>query len=101
MCQVQLPPMATDFYGRIDACIEAFFVPYRILWGGWQSFITHPTTNPYSPNVPRPTSLPSISMSVAGADVYFKRGSLADYLGCKFDISGLEPSSNIELSKFL
>lgn len=32
MCQVQLPPMATDFYGRIDACIEAFFCsfPYSL-----------------------------------------------------------------------
>ena len=36
MTQVQLPPMATDFYGRVDFRLEAFFVPNRILWGGWQ-----------------------------------------------------------------
>lgn len=82
MMQVQLPPMATDFYGRVDACVELFFVPNRILWGGWQSFITHPTTNPYSPNVPRPTSLPSITIPAPSLGI-FKRGSLADYLGMK------------------
>lgn len=32
--QVQLPPMATNFYGRLDMRFEAFFVPNRILWQG-------------------------------------------------------------------
>lgn len=83
MCQVQLPPMATDFYGRIDACIEAFFVPYRILWQGWQSFITNPTTSPYAPNTPRPSQVPQIRFSSATDAKYIGRGSLADYLGIK------------------
>lgn len=83
MCQVQLPPMATDFYGRIDACIEAFFVPYRILWGGWQDFITNPTTKPYAPNLNPPKQLPSITLSKNKYPEYLKRGSLADYLGFK------------------
>lgn len=46
---VQLPPMATDFYGRIEAKEEAFFVPARILFGGWKDFYVNPvdgTTNP-------------------------------------------------------
>ena len=47
--QVQLPPMVTDFYGRVDFVLEAFFVPNRLLWGGWQDFITHPTANPQYP----------------------------------------------------
>ena len=47
--QVQLPPMVTDFYGRVDFVLEAFFVPNRLLWGGWQDFITHPTANPVYP----------------------------------------------------
>lgn len=84
MCQVQLPPMATDFYGRIDACIEAFFVPYRILWGGWQQFITNPTTNPYAPNVPRPNALPSVLIPWSDdVATTFSRGTLCDYLGFK------------------
>lgn len=48
--QVQLPPMATDFYGRVDYVLEAFFVPSRLLWGGWQSFMTHSTASPQYPN---------------------------------------------------
>lgn len=83
MCQVQLPPMATDFYGRIDACIEAFFVPYRILWGGWQDFITNPTTSPYAPNTNPPKKLPSFSVNSSLFDKYLGRGSLADFLGYK------------------
>ena len=45
MCEAQLPPMATEFYGRIDMRLEAFFVPNRILWGGWQDFMTMPINN--------------------------------------------------------
>ena len=46
MCEAQLPPMATEFYGRIDMRLEAFFVPNRILWAGWQDFMTMPVYNP-------------------------------------------------------
>lgn len=83
MCQVQLPPMATDFYGRVDACIEAFFVPYRILWGGWQDFITNPTTNPFAPDTNPPKTLPTLSAPSTSVATAFGRGSLADYLGLK------------------
>ena len=79
--QVQLPPMATDFFGRVDFVLEAFFVPARLLWGGWQSFMTHPTANPQYPvNTPvqgRSRYMPQISMIDGSA------GSLADYLGFK------------------
>lgn len=38
--KVTLPPFAAPFSGRIDAEITAFFVPYRQIWSGWESFIT-------------------------------------------------------------
>lgn len=81
--QVQLPPMATDFYGRVDFVLEAFFVPSRLLWGGWESFMTHPTANPQypvgTPAQGRSKYMPQIRLidSEVGA------GSLADYLGFK------------------
>lgn len=60
--QVQLPPMVTDFYGRVDFVLEAFFVPYRLCWSGWKDFITHPTANPqYPTGTPvqaKPTTVP-------------------------------------------
>lgn len=81
--QVQLPPMATDFYGRVDYVLEAFFVPNRLLWGGWQSFMTHPTDNAvYPAGTPvqgRSKYLPLLSIAASNLGP----SSLADYLGCK------------------
>ena len=65
--QVQLPPMVTDFYGRVDYVLEAFFVPNRLLWAGWKDFITHPTANPVYPASTnaaiKPSSVPHFSLT--------------------------------------
>lgn len=83
--QVQLPPMVADFYGRVDFVLEAFFVPMRLLWGGWQDFMTHPTASPqYPEGTPvqaKPLSVPRISF--AANDTALAAGSLGDYLGFK------------------
>ena len=84
--QVQLPPMATDFFGRVDMRLEAFFVPNRVIWGGWQNFYTMPQNNPYGSPVVRPDVLPSCNISIVSDNLslarqYFGAGSLADYLG--------------------
>ena len=91
---VQLPPFVTDVYGRIDAVWEIFFVPSRLLYGGWQEFITYQTENAlYPTSTPasaRPKFLPTFTFSL---DAYnrslIKAGSLSDYLGMKtsFDSS--------------
>lgn len=86
LTQVQLPPMATDFYGRVDLRLEAFFVPNRIIWGGWQNFMTMPVNNPYGSASVRPGSVPyflSSNVSPASFNTYFGPGTLADYLGVK------------------
>lgn len=48
--EVNLPPLATSFYGRIDAIVEGFVIPCSILYGGWKQFITNqqPTMFPQS-----------------------------------------------------
>lgn len=84
--QVQLPPMATDFFGRVDMRLEAFFVPNRVVWGGWQNFYTMPQNNPYGTPVVRPASLPSLDIvfTTSSFDSFktaFGAGSLFDYLG--------------------
>lgn len=87
--QVQLPPMVTDFYGKVDACFEAFFVPNRILWAGWEDFVTHPTQRPiYPAGTPiqaKPTRKPTVTFMRNDNPVAFLlgAGSLADYLGWK------------------
>ena len=112
MCEAQLPPMAAEFYGRIDMRLEAFFVPNRIIWAGWQDFMTMPVYNPFSPQVYRPTVLPNIHRTFKYANYielkttygfdndylaeselpFFGPGSLSDYLGIKVQ-GGTEPAS--------
>lgn len=38
---VELPPLATSFFGRIDFCIELFYCPCAVLYGGWRQFISN------------------------------------------------------------
>lgn len=96
-CQVQFPPFASDFYGQVQAKLEAFFVPYRVLYGGWQDFITHDNKNGYpsteSENV-KVKYLPRLSnaFSEDGSTIYLDTGagSLADFLGHKSMETDLE-----------
>lgn len=85
--QIQLPPMATDFYGRVQGKFEAFFVPYRTLYGGWKQLITHDPESSFpsgSSSGQKAKYLPTITIPAANAGP----GSLSDYLGMKVDMSG-------------
>lgn len=94
LAEINFAPFATQPYGKIDFCMEAFFVPYRILWGGWQNFITMPENNPFSPTVIRPTKLPTIHFTdpQGTAFEYDGPGTLADYLGVN---GGLASASGV------
>ena len=48
--EVNLPPLATNFYGRVDAIVEAFVVPLSILYGGWKNFITNQQSTEFPAN---------------------------------------------------
>lgn len=37
---VELPPLATQFLGRVDAIVESFVVPLSMLYGGWKVFVS-------------------------------------------------------------
>ena len=87
-CEIQLPPMATDFYGKVDGVFEAFFVPYRLLYGGWSELITRPVNNAVYPsgtqNALKPKFLPSFKIPSGSYGI----GSLSDYLGIKIKDDG-------------
>lgn len=97
MTNVEYPPFVTTFKGRVDVHLEAFFVPNRILYGGWESFITHPTLYPLYPEgtpaqnkskyIPglciNPLGDTNQKYSVNELMPYFGPDSLADYLGYK------------------
>lgn len=101
MSQIDLPPMATSPMGRIDMRYEAFFVPNRITWGGWESYKTRQSDDPYAFQQISPSVLPFISIngfssltqdnlnSILSA---FGAGSLADYLGFRVDSPAVKSS---------
>ena len=47
---VELPPLATSFMGRIDAILEGFVVPCSILYGGWKQFISNQQSTMFPDN---------------------------------------------------
>lgn len=92
--EIQLPPMATDFYGRVRAHFEAFFVPLRVLYAGWQHLITQDTTSILPNLASRPWMLPPMQVPITE----MKAGSLSDYLGYGFDPSGtVDPTAKISV----
>lgn len=86
--EIQLPPMATDFYGKVDGVFEAFFVPYRILYGGWQELITRPVNNAVYPPLSGADTTAKFLPSFSIPSGQYGIGSLSDYLGLKVKDSG-------------
>lgn len=97
--QIQFPPFATDFYGRIKVYFEAFFVPYRIINASYKrqyeqaikpdTSATFPEgygVNPYFPGLDVPDSV-SHPMPDSESDDpssgFENPQSLLDYLGVK------------------
>lgn len=89
-CSVELPPLVTDFKGRVDARLETFFVPNRQIWAGWQDFITRDVNTLNAgqtgitggsgitvPTSATATTVPGVQINVGTASA----GTLSDYLG--------------------
>lgn len=76
--RVTLPPLAVPFMGRVDAAIETFFVPYRILWRGWEAFITKNPGVQTAFGADVPDVVPSVIVDQSTAAI----SGLASYLGC-------------------
>lgn len=97
---VELPPLATNFFGRVDAVVEVFVCPCAILYGGWRQFISNQIATMFPASQAQVQSdggyaLPLISLYPLGGatgpvfaafdyldDV--NRG-VADYLGVRID----------------
>lgn len=97
MFEAELPPMVSNFFGRLDLCFEAFWVPNYLLWGGWDDFFTHPTQNPIypegTPAAAKPHNMPFINaMLMNRVSELGGRNTLGDFLGVKMNPS---TSSNV------
>lgn len=64
---VKLAPMVAPIMHRIDLYIHYFFVPNRIIWDGWEDFITGEAA----------TSVPTRTLNQS----YLYESTLMDYLG--------------------
>lgn len=88
--EVSLPPLATDAYGKVDAKLEAFWVPNRIIDKGWKKLVEKTSVG----NVPTSAQLDIILDGYAAGSEgatcnifkIFRRGTLSDYLGLKTNI---------------
>lgn len=91
---LQMPPFATDFVGKVDLRVEAFFVPDRTVWRGYEFFYANGHDNNDPADYPRVKRLPSIDLSlhsgqteeqIASIRTYRRmlceKGGLADRLG--------------------
>lgn len=87
---VKMPPLASETFANIDYCIEAFFVPHRLLVNGFTDIVAG--RNKLISDASKKTSMPVIHVNPltdGDADTvksYFRSGSLADYLGNRGDI---------------
>lgn len=95
---LNLPPLASKTYANLDYKIEAFFVPFRLLFGGFEEWFSGANLRGYSAAV-RPCA-PVIRFPVNGtgsdavaARSYLAKGSLSDMLGNKVTTTGLEAST--------
>lgn len=64
---VRLAPLVAPIFHRLDCTMHYFFVPNRILWDGWEEFITNSAVKAF----------PTMEMAAGGTG----EGTLADYLG--------------------
>lgn len=54
---IRFQPLNAPPLHEVNAMIETFFVPYRIIWDDWESFITGGEDGTEAPTLPRKTSV--------------------------------------------
>lgn len=78
-CVVRLQPLVSPMLQAVDITVHYFFVPYRLLWSGWENFITGGVSGTDTSVLPRWE--PSITPT---------KGCLWDYFGLPLvKLSGL------------
>lgn len=85
-----LPPLASDTFMRADLKVEAFVIPMRLLYGGFESWLTGSKLYAYSSSTELQSNLPRIAVSAAQWSTwqpYLAAGTLSDYLGIRMDIT--------------
>lgn len=84
-------PMLAPIMHRVNVYTHFFFVPNRLLWDDWETFITGGVDGKQMPTFPR------LGFVTQGNDLT-KAGSLADYFGLPTIESGNEIKSPMQFS---
>lgn len=82
---VRVSPLASPVMHPVTVRLHHFFVPYRLLWSGWEDFITGGQDGLGGSS----GAFPTITAGAGG----FDPGGLADYLGVPPDVANLEVSA--------
>lgn len=77
---VRLAPLVAPMMHRVNVFTHYFFVPNRLVWNDWESFITQGIDGEQKPVFPK-FDLNMLSYSLLLKDGMFRDGSLWDYLG--------------------
>lgn len=78
---LRLAPLLAPIYDQIELYVHYFFVPNRLLWSEWETFITG---GRLGPDVDGPTPIPpyfNIEDIMSLQPAMLQKSSLADYLG--------------------
>lgn len=85
---IRFAPLTAPVMHRVKVYTHFFFVPNRILWPEWESFITGGQDGTLNPPMP----------GFSGESLNFTKGSLADYLG--FPLGVNIPQSDVNALVF-
>lgn len=77
---VRLAPLVAPMMHRVNVFTHYFFVPNRLVWNDWETFITQGIDGEQKPVFPK-FNLNMLSYSVLLKNGFFRDGSLWDYLG--------------------
>lgn len=95
---LRMAPLVHPILQRINVDIHHFFVPYRLIWSGWEDFITGKVDNHMNLKV---NKVPTITFGQLNAnDAILKPNSLPHYFGvplCRHQ--GLTNSESVEVSQ--
>lgn len=96
-----LPPLASDTFMRCNLKVEAFFVPSRLLYGGFVDWLTQNTIRDHTATN-FTVETPCLQLTSSTIGVYCNPGSLSDYLGLRsVNITSGSVNRNINIYPFL
>ena len=104
-CQINMAPLASDVDPRCDYCLEAFLVPHRLLYGGFESWLTskslYPSTIQSSDAVRSLMPHVYVDLSEQTTAVMMGVDKLLPSLGCRIINAGQNVDRNFNILPLL